>query len=94
MLYLIIAFFFGLAGAAVARIKGTSMILWFLISAVVPMIGLAAAMLYRYEFDEPDRPCPRCGRSCKVYAALCMRCGMELEFPEHQHSATIGNAAA
>jgi hypothetical protein len=92
--YVAIALLFGLAGGLVARSKGGSFVLWFLISAAVPMVGLIAALLFRSELDEPDRTCPRCGTTCKVYAALCMRCGMELEYPEDQHSATIGNAAA
>jgi hypothetical protein len=86
--YLVIAFFFGLAGGVIGRIKGSSFVMWFLISGAIPVFGLAAAMLYRYEIDEPERACPRCGRSCKVYAALCMRCGMELEYPEEHLSAS------
>lgn len=82
MIYLIIAFFFGLAGGVVGRLKGSSFVLWFLISAIVPLIGLIAAVMYRYEIDEPDRECPNCGRRCKIYDALCTRCGCELEYPE------------
>lgn len=82
MAYLAIAFCFGLAGGIVGRIKGSSFMLWFLISAVVPFIGLMAAIAYRFERDEPRRQCPKCGRVTKVYDALCTRCGEELEFPE------------
>jgi len=82
MLYLVIAFFFGLAGGVIGRMKGSSFVLWFLISAIVPVIGLLAAVFYRYDSDEPDRLCPNCGRVCKVYDALCIRCGCELEYPE------------
>ena len=71
MLYVIIAFFFGLAGGVVGKIKGGSFFLWFLISAIVPVLGLIAAVLYRYEIDEPERECPNCGKCCKVYKALC-----------------------
>jgi hypothetical protein len=85
--YVAIALLFGLAGGLVARSKGNSFVVWFLISAIVPMIGLVAAYLYRSEDDEPDRACPRCGARCKVYAALCTRCGMELEYPEERLSA-------
>jgi hypothetical protein len=80
--YLVIAFCFGLAGGIVGRIKGSSFMLWFLISAVVPFIGLMAAIAYRYERNEPRRRCPKCGRVTKVYDALCTRCGEELDFPE------------
>ncbi len=81
--YVVICLCFGLAGGVVGRIKGSSFVLWFLISAVVPFIGLATAIAYRYERDEPRRQCPKCGRVTKVYDALCTRCGEELEFPEH-----------
>lgn len=87
MFYILICLLFGLAGGLVARSKGNSFVIWFLISAIVPMIGLVAAYLYRSEDDEPERQCPRCGATCKVYAALCTRCGMELEYPEEQLTA-------
>jgi hypothetical protein len=80
--YLVIAFCFGLAGGIVGKIKGSSFIVWFLISAVVPFIGLLAAIAYRSEREEPRRQCPKCGRVTKVYDALCTRCGEELEFPD------------
>jgi len=80
--YLFIALFFGVAGGLVGRFKGSSFLLWFLISAIVPVIGLVAALLYRYDTDEPVRRCPRCGKVVKLHDALCMRCGEELEFPE------------
>lgn len=82
MTYLIIAFFFGLAGAWVARMKGNSMIVWFLIAAIVPLAGLIAAVLYRSESDEPRRLCPSCGKVCMLHDALCTRCGNELEWTD------------
>ncbi len=82
MAYLVIAFCFGLAGGIVGRIKGSSFVLWFLISAVVPVFGLMAAIAYRFEREELRRQCPKCGRVTKIYDALCTRCGEELEFPE------------
>ena len=82
MVYLTICFFFGLAGGVVGRIKGSSFVLWFLISAIVPVIGLVAAVLYRVEADELRRQCPTCGRIVKLHDALCTRCGTELDFPD------------
>ena len=81
MAFVIIAIFFGLAGGIVGRIKGSSFLLWFVISAVPPFIGLLAAILYRVEFDEPHRRCPTCAKVVPIYDALCTRCGTELEFP-------------
>lgn len=82
MTYLIIAYCFGVAGGLVGKAKGSSFFLWFLISAVVPVIGLAAAIAYRVERDELRRSCPNCGNVTKIYDALCMRCGAELDFPD------------
>ena len=81
MPFLVIAFFFGLAGGVVGKIKGSSFFLWFLISAIPPFIGVVAAVLYRNEYDEPHRRCPTCRKIVPVYDALCTRCGTELEFP-------------
>ena len=81
MPYLIICFFFGLAGGVVGRIKGSSFLLWFLISALIPFGGLLAAIFYRFERDEPQRECPRCGKLLKLYDQVCMGCGLDLDFP-------------
>jgi hypothetical protein len=78
----IIAVCFGLAGGLVGKVKGSSFLLWFLISLAVPFFGLIAAIAYRSERDELRRACPRCGRVTKIYDALCTRCGTELEFPD------------
>jgi ribosomal protein S27AE len=82
MAYLIIAFFFGLAGGILGRAKGSSFVVWFLISALVPFFGLLAAALYRNEQDEVRRQCPRCGKVVKLYDQVCMRCGEDLDFPD------------
>ncbi len=82
MAYLVIAFFFGLAGGAVGKIKGSSFFLWFLISATLPFVGLLAAIFYRVELDEPRRQCPGCGKVVKLHEALCTRCGTELEWTD------------
>ena len=80
--YLVICLFFGLAGGIVGRVKGSSFLLWFVISALVPVFGLLTALFYRWEDRELRRQCPGCGRVVKLHDALCTRCGTELEFPE------------
>lgn len=82
MAYLIIALGFALAGGIVGRSKGSSFFLWFLISGVLPFIGLVAALLYRFDRDEPRRQCPRCGSIVMLHDAVCTRCGAELEYPD------------
>jgi peptidoglycan/LPS O-acetylase OafA/YrhL len=81
MAYLVICLFFGLAGGWVGRIKGSSFVLWFLISALIPVLGLLAAVFYRFERDEVRRQCPRCGKVVKLYDQVCMRCGEDMDFP-------------
>jgi hypothetical protein len=83
VIYLLLCLWFGVAGAVVARIKGSSMFLWFLISAILPLFGLIALALYRSDREELRRQCPGCGKVVKIHDALCTRCGTELEFPEH-----------
>jgi hypothetical protein len=82
MAFLVIAFSFGLACGVIGKLKGSSFLLWFLLSAIPPFIGLLAAMFYRVEYDEPHRRCPTCGKVVPIYDALCTRCGTELDFPE------------
>ena len=82
MPYLIICLCFGLAGGYVGRTKGSSFLLWFLISGLIPFLGLLAAILYRFESDEVRRQCPRCGKLVKLYDQVCMGCGEDLDFPD------------
>ena len=72
----------GLAGGIVGKIKGSSFLLWFLVSAIVPIGGLLAALLYRNDRDELRRQCPTCGKVIKLHDAVCTRCGTDLEFPD------------
>jgi hypothetical protein len=82
MAYVVIAVCFGISGGIVGKVKGSSFFLWFLISGLIPFFGLMAAFAYRVERDELRRRCPKCGRVTKIYDAVCMRCGEELEFPD------------
>ena len=88
--YLVIAFFFGLAGGIVGRVKGSSFFIWFLVAASVPFLGLLAAVCYRWEDRELRRECPGCRRVVKLHDTLCTRCGTELDFP----SAAIASVAS
>jgi hypothetical protein len=80
--YLVLALSFALAGGLVGKLKGSSFFIWFLISGLLPVVGLLAALLYRSEHDEVRRQCPSCGKVVKLHDAVCMRCGAELEFPD------------
>jgi hypothetical protein len=80
--FLLILASFGLAGGIVGRLKGSSFTIWFVISFCVPFIGLLTAIFYRVESQELRRQCPNCQRVVKLYDAVCVRCGAELEFPD------------
>ena len=82
MAYLIIAFSFALAGGLVGRLKGSSFFIWFVVSGVLPVIGLIAALLFRSERDEIRRQCPTCGKVLKLHVQVCNRCGTDLDFPD------------
>jgi flagellar basal body-associated protein FliL len=82
MEYLVIAFFFGLASGFVAKGKGSSFWIWFVVGAVVPLLGLVAAILYRVEKNEPERQCPTCKKELKLYVQVCPRCGTDLYLPD------------
>jgi len=82
VIYLTLCLVFGVATALVARARGTSWVLWGLIGAIFPVLGLVGVLLFRRETEELRRPCPSCDRVCMIYEALCTRCGAELDFPE------------
>jgi hypothetical protein len=82
VIYLAIAVWFGVATGLVGRTRGSSFLVWFLIGAVVPVIGLFVALAYRNDRDELRRQCPNCGKIVKLHDAMCMRCGTDLEFPD------------
>jgi hypothetical protein len=86
---LVLLFFFGLSAGVVARIKGSSFLIWFLIGAVLPIIGTVAAVLYRFERDEPRRRCPECGNVVALSTQVCTRCGRDLEFPDAQAGTAV-----
>src|SRR5262245_51323328 len=73
MPYIVICLSFGLAGGLVGKIKGSSFFLWFMISAILPFLGLIAAIAYRNDRDELRRRCPGCGKVVKLHDALCTR---------------------
>ena len=49
-----------------------------MIGTVLPILGLIAVILYRFEKDEPERQCPTCHKAVKLYVQVCPRCGTDL----------------
>ena len=75
---LVILFFFGLSAGTVAKIKGSSFVIWFLIGFAIPIIGTIAAVLYRNERLVAHRRCPECRHVMAVHDQVCTRCGADL----------------
>jgi uncharacterized paraquat-inducible protein A len=80
--YPVVALLFGLATAIIGRAKGSSFWLWLAIGTVLPVLGLAAVVLYRSEKHEPERRCPTCHKAVKLYVQVCPRCGTDLYLPD------------
>ena len=80
--YALIAIMFGIGTGLVGRSKGSSFFIWFIVGAVLLVLGLIAALLYRGEDVEPERRCPRCGAVHKIHVQLCTRCGLDMDLPD------------
>jgi len=80
--FIVILVFFGLSAGAVAKLKGGSFFLWFLIGFGLPFLGTVAALVMRNERTTPLRDCPACGNVVPVYDQVCTSCGADLDFPE------------
>ena len=65
----------------IARQRGMSFWIWFAVGLVLPVVGNVAALVARNENDELRRLCPTCQNVTAAYAAKCMKCGQELEYP-------------
>jgi uncharacterized OB-fold protein len=57
------------------------------IGAVLPVAGLIAALLYRWERYEPRQRCPRCGLVMNMADQVCMRCGEDIVWEEETPAA-------
>lgn len=78
---LVLMFFFGLATAVVGKLKGSSFLIWLLVGFAMPVLGLIAVLLYRFESNELRRRCDECGAVLPITNQICTRCGADLEFP-------------
>lgn len=80
--FLLICALFGVAGGLQGRAKGSSFLLWFAISAAVPLFGFIASIVYPGNRHELRRACDGCGTLLPITDTMCMRCGTDLAFPD------------
>jgi len=80
--YPVLCLISGFVGGMIGQRKGSSYVVWFVISLFIPVLGPIAALLYRRETEVPLRVCPGCGAAARIYDAMCMRCGTDLDYPQ------------
>lgn len=80
--FVVLVVSFGLSAGIVAKIRGNSFFIFFLVGLVLPFIGTIAALLYRRERNELRRRCEECNAVVSITDQVCKRCGRDLDFPE------------
>ena len=80
MAYIVLIIFTGLSAGIIAKTRGHSFWLWFVIGLVLPVFGTVAALLYRRDGEVPKRKCPECGNTIAIHDQVCMKCGRDLEW--------------
>ena len=76
--YIILAVVAGIVGAILARPKGRSPILWFILCAIIPLLIIAIAMLPSVVAKGFTKQCPHCAEIIKEDATRCKHCGVNL----------------
>ncbi len=74
--YIILIVVAGIAGAVLAKPKGRSQLLWFILCAIVPLLVVAIAMLPSVVAKGINKKCPHCSEVIKENATFCKYCGM------------------
>jgi hypothetical protein len=80
--YLLICLASAILAGLIALRKGSSVALWLVVGAVIPVLGPLAALLYRRETEVPLRRCPTCAAATRIHDAICMSCGTDLSYPD------------
>jgi len=76
--YIILIVVAGIVGAILARPKGRSPILWFILCAILPLLVIAILLLPPVVAKGYNKKCPHCAEIIKEYATVCKYCGIGL----------------
>ncbi len=76
--YIILIVVAGIVGAILARHKGRSPILWFMLCTIVPLLIIAIFLLPSVVAKGFTKKCPHCAEIIKENATVCKYCGIGL----------------
>lgn len=74
--YLILIAVTGIVGSILAKHKGRSQILWFILCAIVPLLVIAILFLPAVVAKGITKKCSHCAEIIKEDATVCKYCGM------------------
>jgi hypothetical protein len=76
--YIVLIVVTGSVGYILAKAKGRSSVLWFLLCAMVPILVIAIALLPPMVAKGVTKKCPNCAEVMKEDAGVCKYCGRVL----------------
>ena len=74
--YIVLIAIAGIVGAVLAKSKGRSQILWFILCAIIPLLVIAIFFLPSVVRKGITKKCIHCAEIIKEDASVCKYCGM------------------
>ncbi len=77
--YILLIVIAGAVGAVLAKPKGRSPVIWFILCGIMPLLIIAVILLPPVVAKGSYKKCRHCAEIIKDDAVLCKYCGMGLE---------------